>query len=206
MANFLLNLRILTLLFVGCMSHLAYSQVTGVKYGVHKNAKNGHFDCYIYISEGEAKSAIHRTQFNAQYSVLVPAGSAVSMAERFMPLQDNQTYNGHTPCEWRIASVVRAPQIMPDKDFYGIIPSMGPTSQYNDIKAGDTIKLFSLSVIPSPKSSSEVRLFENNKDPVSSDAGMSGANFANGFTIGGLTQLYKGNFEFKQKNNSPSKK
>jgi hypothetical protein len=117
----------------------------------------------------------------------------MQIAERYFPLQDHQTYTGTKPCEWKIASVIRTPEVTPDKDYFGIVPTLGPSAQYDNIKAGDTIKIFSISVEPKPKNSSEVRIFDNTSDPTSSATGMRGANFGNGFTIGGITQCYTGN-------------
>lgn len=168
-------------------------QVTGVKYFIKHNTKTNLFDCHLIITEGSATSTIHRTQFNAQYSIVAPSGSIMQIAERYFPLQDHQTYTGTKPCEWKIASVIRTPEVTPDKDYFGIVPTLGPSAQYDNIKAGDTIKIFSISVEPKPKNISEVRIFDNASDPTSSATGMRGANFGNGFTIGGITQCYTGN-------------
>ena len=44
---------------------------------------------------------------------------------------------------------------------------------------------------------SDVRLFDNVEDPKSSDPGMKGADFRNGFTVGAIHQSYAGNAEVK---------
>lgn len=126
-------------------------QVTGVKYFIKHNTKTNLYDCHLIITEGSATSTIHRTQFNAQYSIVAPSGSIMQIAERYFPLQDHQTYTGTKPCEWKIASVIRTPEVTPDKDYFGIVPTLGPSAQYDNIKAGDTIKIFSISVEPKPK-------------------------------------------------------
>lgn len=183
-----------------------FAQVTGVKYVLSFNEATGLFDAGIVIAEGQATSAVHRTQFNAQYSFLVPAGSDVNISKRYMPLQDHQEYKGFVPCDWKIASIVKSPEIMPDKDFYGIIPTLGPSAQYNDLKKNDTVRIFSIAVTPIPNNKGDVRLFENSKDPSATSKGMSGANFTNGFTIGGLQQRYAGNIVLKKKKSDKTKK
>jgi hypothetical protein len=70
---------------------------------------------------------------------------------------------------------------------------LAPTAFYNDIKAGDEIKLFSLKVNPIVDCAEGVRLYDNQEDPNSGAAGMMGADFSNGFTIGGVEQKYAGN-------------
>ncbi len=177
-------------------SEIICSQVTGVKYFIQHNPKTNLHDCHLIITGGSATSAIHRTQFNAQYSIVAPTGSIMQIVERFLPLQDHQSYTGTKPCEWKIASVVRTPAATPDKDYFGIVPTLGPTSQYDNLKVGDTIKIFSISVEPKPKNVTDVRIFDNISDPNSSAAGMRGANFGNGFTIGGVSQCYTGNYTF----------
>lgn len=174
-------------------SGIVFGQVTGVKYFIRHNPQTILYDCHLIVTEGSATSAIHRTQFNAQYSIITPTGSIVQIADRYFPLQNNQTFTGTDPCEWKIASVIRSPEVTPGKDYFGIVPTLGPTAQYNNLNTGDTIKIFSLSVEPKPKNISEVRIFDNATDPNSSAAGMRGANFGNGFTIGGITQCYTGN-------------
>lgn len=201
------QLSIVTILLL--FSEITSGQVTGVKYFIRHNPKTNLHDCHLIITDGSATSAIHRTQFNAQFSLVAPAGSIMQIAERYFPLQDNQSYTGKDACEWKIASVIRAPQVTPDRDYFGIVPTLGPSAQYNDLKTGDTIRIFSVSVEPNPKNPADVRLFDNNTDPNSSAAGMRGANFGNGFTIGGLTQCYNGNYIYTasiiQKNIDKSK-
>ena len=183
-----------TIICISLLSGILTGQVTAVKYFINHNDQTGLYDCHVIITEGNAKIISERTQFNAQYSIVVPTGSMVKIAHKYMPLQDHQNYTGKIPCEWRIASVIKSPEAMPEKDMYGIVPTLGPSAQYNDLKAGDTIKLFSIDVDPLPLKRNDVRLFENNSDPTSSALGMRGANFANGFTIGGVLQRYTGNF------------
>jgi len=194
--TFHFNTFIAILLSAGIVS----GQVTGVKYFIKHNTKTNLYDCHLIITEGSATSAIHRTQFNAQYSIVAPTGSIMQIAERYFPLQDHQTYTGTKPCDWKIASVIRTPEVTPDKDYFGIVPTLGPSAQYDNITAGDTIKIFSLSVEPKPKNNSEVRIFDNATDPTSSGTGMRGANFGNGFTIGGVTQCYTGNYIYTPSN------
>lgn len=169
------------------------AQVTGVKYMMEYNKVSNLFDCYLVITEGQATTMAQRTQFNTQFSVLVPEGVKVTMAELHMPLQNNQEYKGTDPCEWKIQGKLAKPSNMPAYDFYSIVPLLDPSAQYNNIKSGDKIKLFSLSIDATKDQRKLVRLFDNAKDPGSNVEGMYGRNFSNGFTMGGLKQLYKGN-------------
>ena len=69
----------------------------------------------------------------------------------------------------------------------------GITAHYNNLAAGDTAKIFSIAVDTIFNCSQGIRIFENGVDPDSDAPGMNGADFSNGFTIGGFTQLYNDN-------------
>jgi hypothetical protein len=78
--------------------------------------------------------------------------------------------------------------------YFSITPSLSPTSRYDDLKVGDEIKLFSIST-QKTYCNGEVRLFDNETDPKPTDPGMAGGDFSNGFTIGGIQNVYEGNIE-----------
>ncbi|MGB4841252.1 MAG: hypothetical protein WBP08_19750, partial [Saprospiraceae bacterium] len=141
------------------------TQVTDVKYQIRYNTSNCRYDCYLIIVAGSATTSQQRAQFNAQYSVVVPAGSSISVAQNFMPLQNNQNYTGTTPLRWILSSSVLAPGAEPQSDFYGITPTLSPASFYNNLVAGDTIRLFSLAISPVPNCGSGIRIFRNDIDP-----------------------------------------
>lgn len=169
------------------------SQVTDVDYQIRYNTQTCRWDCYI-ICKGTATTALQRTQSSAQFSIVVPAGlnPQVTVAQNFMPLQNNQTYTGTVPLQWQKSSVVSAPTVTPDVDYIGFTPNTVPTAFYNNISNNDTIRIFSLN-IPTTVCGSQIRLFRNNIDPPSSAPGMGGGNFSNGFTIGGTAQKYRNN-------------
>jgi hypothetical protein len=167
--------------------------VTGVKYQMRYDTTTCLFDCYIVITEGSATSAAQRAQFNAQYSIVVPAGSMIEVDTSYMPLIANQTYTGTIPMTWALTNHLYAPCAQPQNDFHSIIPILSPASFYNNLATGDTIRLFSLKVSPIPACASDIRIFKNGIDPPSSAPCFNGADFSCGFTIGGPSQDYTGN-------------
>ncbi|MDF1695834.1 MAG: right-handed parallel beta-helix repeat-containing protein [Saprospiraceae bacterium] len=151
------------------------------------------YDFYIIIQDGYAEGPGQRTQFNSQISFVIPTGSDIAFAEKYMPLQSNQNYTGTIPMEWNFGPTVSNPASSPGNDFISVVPTLSPASQYNNIYAGDTIKLFSLDITLTPNCGKGVRLFENGVDPDSNGEGMNGADYSHGFTVGGFAQLYNEN-------------
>lgn len=181
---------ILLCLFI---QNIVSAQVTDVKYMLRFNEITGLFDAFLVAEAGNATTVQQRTQFNSQFSVVVPSGSSVSVSENFLPLVGNQNYNSMTPREWHMVNSILAPLSNPHNDYHAIIPGLSPSAHYNNITEGDTLKLFSLSVQPIPACKQEVRMFENDTDPTSQDPSFMGGDFTNGFTMGGALQLYNGN-------------
>ncbi|MBK8819668.1 MAG: cadherin-like domain-containing protein [Saprospiraceae bacterium] len=169
------------------------SQITNLDYQIRYNTTTCHWDCYIIINGGSATSASHRTQSNAQYSIVVPTGAVVTKVANFNPKQNNLNYTGTIPTVWSEGSRIVAPAIMPGSDFYSFTPSLNPTSWFNNLAAGDTIKLFSLNISPTTGCGSGIRIFRNGIDPPSSAPGMGGGDFSNGYTLGGIAQRYRAN-------------
>jgi|GEM_PF-6297528 len=185
-----LVLRFLSLMALLCLSVNAFAQpseVTGVKYHMQYNQDSCWYDCYIIISEGSATNAILRTQFNAQYTVIAPTGTTMSVAQTYMPLKGNHAYTGTDPIDWNQENIAFD---VGGIDILSITPGLVPAAQYNDLSTGDTIKIFSLQVDGlSICTDDAVRMYENGVDPNN----INGSNFQNGFTIGGAAQDYDGN-------------
>jgi hypothetical protein len=143
--------------------------------------------------DGYAEGIGQRTQFQSQITLVIPTGTTIAFADKYMPLQNNQSYSGTLPMDWNFGPAVSDPASSPGNDFISITPTLAPTSQYNNVYTSDTIKLFSVSVSGDSTCGEEIRLYENGVDPSSSDPGMDGADFTNGFTVGGFIQLYNEN-------------
>ncbi len=168
-------------------------QITSVNYQMKYDTSTCLYDCYIIVNSGSATTVQQRTQFNAQYSIVVPNDATVTVDTSYMPLVSNATYTGTVPMDWTITGDLTYPSGSPTQRFYSITPTIIPQAHYNDLMAGDTVKLFSLNITPTVNCASDIRIWENGSDPASSDPDMAGADFSNGFTIGGTTQLYNDN-------------
>jgi uncharacterized protein YjdB len=175
------------------LTHQAFSQVTSVNYQLKYDTVLCRYDAYIIINAGSATTSQQRTQFNAQYSLVVPTGTTLTVVASHMPLQANQTYTGTVPTSWNITSSVVAPGAQPESNFYSITPSLSPAAQYNNLNSGDTVKIFSFTLSAITQCGSGIRIYQNGSDPSSSADGMGGSDFSNGFTIGGTQQRYNAN-------------
>ena len=122
------------------------AQVTSVNYQLKYDADSCRYDAYIIINAGSASTVARRTQTNAQYTIVVPTGTSISIARNYMPLQGNQTYTGTVPNPWLITTSAIAPGAAPEYDFHSITPSLSISSQYNNLNSGDTVKIFSLNI------------------------------------------------------------
>jgi hypothetical protein len=183
-----------TLFFLFILSGICSSQtIQSLDFFLKFDTTTCWYDFHIIILDGYAEGAGQRTQFNSQITILIPTGSTIAFADKYLPLQANQNYTGTLPMDWNFGPTVSNPASAPNIDFVSITPTLSPTSQYNNIYAGDTLKLFSVEVGGAPDCGEGIRLFINDVDPSSSDEGMDGADFSNGFTIGGFDQLYNSN-------------
>jgi hypothetical protein len=169
------------------------SQVTQVNYQMRYNDATCRWDCYIIVEEGSATLAGDRIQYNSQYSIVVPANTNVAVAQNFMPLNSNQNYTGTVPLKWAVASNINKPAVTPNLSYFGITPNLSPSSFYNNINEGDTIKLFSITVTPNLYCGDSLWIFRNGIDPDSGAPGMAGGDFSNGFAIGTSDQIYNTN-------------
>lgn len=169
------------------------AQVTGVKYKLLYNIEKDEHDFYIHIVSGTSKSALHRAQFNSVVSFVVPTGTALTVVKRYMPLKNNQTYNGTEPYPWELTNSVYSPPSQPESDFHYLATTTLGT-YYNDLYPGDSVRLFSIKAINSINECGKgIRLYENGVDPDAGMPGMNNADFSQGFTIGGGIQDYLGN-------------
>ena len=184
-------MRTLITAFICFLSVALSAQVTSVDYFMKYNCETNQYDVHIVILEGTANTIPQRAQFNSQVSVVVPTGEAVVLTESYMPLKNNQAYDSEEPINWNLGTPHVAPAEQPESDFHGITPTLAPAAFYNDLTAGDVVKIFSFTVGNSGQYDERVRFFKNGTDP----APLSGAYFTNGFTLGGATQLYNSSSE-----------
>ena len=103
-----------TLLF---LSSSLTSQVTSVDYQLKYDTAQCQYDAYIIINAGSATSVSERIQFNAQYSIIVPTGTVLTVTQSHMPLLNNATYTGTVPMTWSVNATVLAPAAQPESDF-----------------------------------------------------------------------------------------
>ncbi|MFZ1705261.1 MAG: Ig-like domain-containing protein [Saprospiraceae bacterium] len=195
--------RIFSIVAVLCsffLTQQVQAQVTSVNYQLKYDTDSCRYDAYIIINAGSASTVARRTQTNAQYSIVVPTGTSITVSESYMPLQNNQTYTGTVPAAWTVTTSVIAPAAAPEYDFHSITPNLSVAAQYNNLNSGDTVKIFSLDISRINACGDSIRIFRNGIDPSSSDPGMGGGDFSNGFTIGGPSQRYNAN---STQNNPP---
>jgi hypothetical protein len=183
---------LLTVVF-STLSFISYSQVKKVSYQLLFNETTALYECYLNIDEGSARTSAERVQFNSQVSIVMPTGSEISVVENFMPLENNINGKSTKPQRWNVSN--RINNELSGYDYVGLNPRLSPSSFYNDLNAGDKVKLFTFKVSPLPKCGEGVRLFDNNLDPSSTKSSMNGGDFRHGFTIGGVSQKYAGNLE-----------
>lgn len=171
------------------------AQVTSVNYQIKYNDTICGYDAFIIINSGQATTAAHRLQASAQFSLVMPAATTMSIVESYMPLIGNIIVDGTslTPIEWAVTTQVIAPTIDSLNRYVSITVPLSPASRYNDIASGDTIRIFSFTLSSITQCGEEIRIYRNGVDPSSSDPGMQSSDFSNGFTIGGIGQRYNAN-------------
>jgi hypothetical protein len=170
------------------------AQVSEVKYSVEYNESTAFFDCYLHIIKGSTRAGMHvdRVQFNAQFSLVSHAGVDIEIIERFNPLIDNIDNNGTEPNGWQIFNRLKSPDEAPGLNFYSISPKLAPTSHYNDLFEGDKVKIFSVKSAPIDTCTYKLRMFDNTIDTI---IGTTNGDYRNGFSVGGIMQLYSGNVD-----------
>lgn len=168
---------------------LVNAQVEQVKYELRYNPDSSYFDFYLHIIAGSAVKFADRVQFNTQVSIVAPYGTKLSMIRSYMPLLNNQNYNGTVNNLWSINTNWSNPNAVPVQNIFVIHPSLHPIHSYNNLSPNDKIKLFSLKVDSLVGCITDIRIFNDEDDPNEF------MTFNNGFTIGGPEQLYDGNIQ-----------
>ena len=165
------------------------AQVSSVDYQLKYDTSTCLYDGYLIINAGSATNPVTRTQGSAQFSIVTPSDVGVSVDTSHNPIQDNFiSGTGTVPQDWSITT----DYTNGSETYHSITVALGPTSRYNNLAGGDTVKLFSLALDTVYNCATDVRMWDNASDP---DPGPSTGNgqFDNGFTIGGLNQIYNGN-------------
>lgn len=181
--------NLFTMLGIVLLCQNLSAQINEVQYQLKFNESTNLFDCYLLITDGNATQANEKIQFNSQYTILAPANSSVQLVKSYMPLVDK----GSKAQPWSIANVSSRPAADRLHDYISVVPALTPTGFYNDLNAGDEVKLFSINILPVTNCGADVTLFENGVSPNSSAKGFRGGDFSNGFTVGTVNQIYKGN-------------
>jgi uncharacterized protein YjdB len=177
------------------------AQVTSVNYRLKYNPDSCRYEAYVVINSGTATSAAQRTQFNSQFTIVVPQADSIVLdsVTSYAPYQNNTVAGSSTtPMEWNITTKLRAPGASPSNRFYSITPNLSPASRYGTalkptLQPGDEILLFTFNVSSISTCGSGIRIWENGSDPQSDQSGMQNSDFSNGFTLGGISQLYNAN-------------
>jgi hypothetical protein len=182
-----MKLRLIIYLFILGVSTLM-GQVSSVSYVLDYNATTRLYDLSLLINKGQAVKPKERIQFNAQVSIIVPSNVNLEVAKAYMPIINNINFDGSQPQPWEVANKLQDVPDLQNNKIYSIIPRLSQTSFYNKLSEGDKIKLFSLEVFPLPQDKSSIRLYSNSKDAPAKKT--HGSDFSNGFTLGGVNQLY----------------
>jgi hypothetical protein len=182
-----LNLNFFFLILIGFAVN---AQVKSVSYDLRFNNQTRLYDAYLIINEGNARTPLERLQFNSQFSIVAPGSSSFIMNKSHMPLVNNADYKGNKAMTWVVSSFLEKVPCLNGNSVYAICPKMNATSFYNDMKEGDEVKLFSIEISPLPADKSDVRIFNNKKDPSSKN--LEGNDFNQGFTMGSVKQLFDG--------------
>ncbi len=187
--------NLFSLLILLSFGILAKAQVTSVDYQIKYDSSTCLHDCYFIVKGGSALTTFHRIALNSSYSIVSPYGSNVSVVSSYNPTK--RIGPPGIPIPWYIGSEISYPIINPNFDFTHIYPtSNSGIGEYDTLYTGDSVRLFSLSIIPTnPNDNPLIRVFNNNFDPHASDPNMNGNDFSNGFTMGGANQLYNSNIE-----------
>ncbi|MDF1698556.1 MAG: hypothetical protein P1U56_22075, partial [Saprospiraceae bacterium] len=189
-----LRYALVSLLFLFFGISKIESQVTDVDFLIQYNTETCLYEACIVIGGGSATTYPQRIQFNAQYTIVVPTGTVLTIDTLFWPKEDNQFYMGVNPCIWEFGPKEISPPTQPQHDFHTVFPNLSPPSAYDNLMTGDTVRLFGLSTNAPLDCETEIRPFINGVDPPSIDM-PSGGDFSNGFTFGGGAQVYRENLE-----------
>lgn len=197
------NFICFTIILFGISTYLT-SQVSDVKFLIEYDDSTSLYEAKIYIAEGEATEYVERIQFNSQYTIVVPAGSLLTIDTLYNPKENNANYDGTIPCLWEFGPKEYSPPTAPNLDFHTVFPNLSPPSAYDNLYEGDTITLFGFHCDANP-CTNEVRPFENGIDPGSAEM-PGGGDFSCGFSLAGSggMQIYSGNLYTIYSDNSIS--
>gem|GEM_PF-3161920 len=166
------------------------AQVTGVQYILDYNQETTLYDAKIVITSGNASSNFARVQGNSQFSIVVTRDTELTIVEYHNPIMGDPFNGDEEPQLWNITGVTEDPNI--PLDYHQVVVNTSPTARYEDLNAGDTVKLFSLSTMPVNVCDFQIRIWDNELDPEPADL-PSAPQPDNGFTVGSLNQLYNSN-------------
>ena len=94
------------------------AQVTSVLFQLQYDNATNTVDCNLIIASGSTTSISHRIQFDVQYTVVAPTGAMITIDSMYMPLLDNQNYEGTIPITWNLKSHIISPMTQPESDFF----------------------------------------------------------------------------------------
>lgn len=180
------TLLISLILFVTSM----HAQVFGVKYLIKYDAKKDYFDCFLLIANGFAKDVNDRTQFLSNVSIVVPTGTEFNVIQSYMPLVNNQNFNSNRVAKWNITTKVKKPASRPRFDFFSVTPDLTEEAHYNEMQAGDTIKLFSFALDTLVGCADGIRLFVDGIDPDANSDDFMNQDLRQKFALGGPANVY----------------
>ncbi|MEM9544362.1 MAG: thrombospondin type 3 repeat-containing protein [Bacteroidota bacterium] len=179
----------LVILFV--QVNLCKAQVDSLKYQLKFNETNCRYEFYIHIESGTAESIPERILFNCSISLQMHEQISIDSLTSYMPLVGN--FDGDSmgdPTTWSISSN----SVENSTRYVSITPDLSPTSLFDTIQMNSEILLFdfkSSSNVSAPYGVSIVDL-DNPNLPNS---------IFQGFTIGGINQLYNGNLPLQYPSN-----
>ena len=179
--------NLLLLIFTLLFSINTFGQVTGVRYLLTYDDATDDYTVSLVVDEGATNTALSKIQSNCQITIVIPSGAGLMITDRMQPT----VLGSSNPCNWFTGNQVFGASIMSAYDLYGIQPQLAPTCAYEDLAEGDIVDLFKFNLANHDNCMEQARLYENGLDDAL--VGMQGANFSNGYTIGGPEQIYKGN-------------
>jgi hypothetical protein len=188
MKNFIKPTLLYLLLLIPAFT---FAQVNSVKYMLRYNAIDTSLDAYITtlrFGNNNNLTASDRILLMAQYTIVVPTGSSVSIKKSYNP---HYTSN-NLPIDWEIKFKTEKPVLSPFEDFISISPTLGQVAQFQSIKFTDTIKLFSLKIESINGCMGDIRLYNATVDIPTPGQPW---DHTNGFFLGNTENKYHGNVE-----------
>jgi hypothetical protein len=220
MKKLLLSLCLLVPALASTLSSQA-AQVSSVRFLMRYDSVFCRYDVLMYLETGNIQAGGDQGANTNQITIVVPTGSNVggngglffipatvtSNEPKFGALNGltNVVTRGAIPAPWANPNRLVAPAALPSSDVYSFVVS--PSSAWwPAANQGDTILLFSLTIVPPgpPSCGQGIRIWNNNVikgssvsggDPSSSASGFGGSDYNNGIYIGNNTnQIFNGAF------------